>query len=154
MIRWLQALGIIALGVIALGFTMPIFSRPAKKGVLTRQLSDLKQLTLAFRMYSDGENGPPKNLAELGASEKYITKEGWPKIGKYTLGKPPKSLDWLYFPERIPENENDEPMMIIASPEPYDGSRLIAWSDGTCRIISEEEYTALNARGGKRAPKE
>jgi hypothetical protein len=112
------------------------------------QLNNLKQVSLVLKMYREDSETPPKNLPELAAAQKYISQDDWLKIGKFTVGKPLKSSDWLYFPERLADYEA-EPILILASPEPLDGFRIVGWSDASCRIISEEEFAAIQSRGGK-----
>lgn len=109
---------------------------------------NLKQVLHVLKMFRRDSGSPPKNLSELATTQKYISKTDWLKVGKFTVGNPPKSYDWLYFPERL-RDEDDEPFLILASPEPLDGERFIAWSTGSVATISEEEFTAIQERGGK-----
>jgi hypothetical protein len=150
---WIYVLGIIAAGFVVLGFTLPFFPDSAARHLLTRELNNLKQVALVFRMYSSDEGGAPKTLAELWATEKYVGKDGWRQIGKFRRPITHTQLDWLYFPERIPKNKSDEPTLVFASPEPWKGERVVGWSDTSCQIISEAEFTAIQARGGRREPK-
>ena len=150
--RWWRFLGIVVLGLIVLGFTMPCFPRPAKRGLMTLQFMNLKQVMPCFKMYSGDNRNPPKALAEIAASQKYVTTEVWSEIGKYKSPVTKKQIDWLYFPERY--SLNGERSVILASPESYKGDRLVGWSDGSCQIMPEDEFAQINARGGKlEAPK-
>lgn len=150
--RWWRFLGIVVLGLVVLGFTIPCFPRRAERGLLTPQLSNLKQVMFWFRMYLEDNDTPPKALADLAATQKYVNPEGWSVIGKYKSPVTKKQIDWLYFPERY--SLNGERTVIVASPESYKGDRLVGWSDGGCRIVSEDEFAQINARGGKlEAPK-
>lgn len=145
-IRWMRAIATTAVGLLLLGL-LPSCSRPAKRGAMTLQLSNLKQVSLALHMYSLDHEGPPKALAEVAITEKYCNKEGWAAIGQYTAPKTKQRIDWLYYPKRIPANPEAK-VLILASPEAYKGDRVVAWSDTSCAIIPEEEFVKLNAAAG------
>ncbi len=105
-----------------------------------------------FRMYLEDNDTPPKAFADLAATQKYVNSEGWSVIGKYKSPVTKKQIDWLYFPERF--SSDGERIVIVASPESYEGLRLVGCADSSCRIVSEDEFAQLNARGGKlEAPK-
>lgn len=144
--RWRNLFAIVA-GIVLLGFIMPFHSGPATKGILTQRLNDLKQVENALHMYLRDEDYLPKTLDELVAngSERYVTKAGWEHLSKFTSPTTNQRVDWLYHPERFKEGDS-EPRIILASPEAYKGNRVIGLSDFSARIISEKDFTTLNAR--------
>ena len=141
--RWRNLFAIVA-GIVLLGFIMPI---SAPRGVLTMELLNLKQVVIVLRMYHQDEDRLPKTLDDLvvNGSKRYVSKADWSQISKFTLPTTKQRMDWLYYPERFKEGDS-EPRIILASPEAYKGNRVIGLSDFSARIISEKDFTTLNAR--------
>lgn len=150
--RWWRIIEIVVLGFAVLCCTMSCVPKPGKKGALTVQLNNLSQVMICFRMYLQDNDSPPKTLADMAATGRYVGSESWSMIGKYKSPVTKKQIDWLYFPERF--SSDGERIVIVASPESYDGLRLVGCADSSCRIISEAEFAQIHARGGKlEAPK-
>ena len=142
-LRWLRLLGGVTIGFVLLGLLMPMFARPAAKGVWAVQLSNLKQVSLALHMYLQENELPPKSLSDL-ANTKYVNQSGWSRFGQFTSPATKERINWLYFPERI-SNDSDAKVIVLASPRIEGGTRLVGFSDNTCRIVSEAEFAKLDA---------
>ena len=149
-LRWLPLLGGVAIGFLLLGLLMPMFARPAARNLWTVQLinlKNLKQVSLALHMYLQENELPPKSLSDL-ANTKYVNQSGWSHFGQFTSPATKERIDWLYFPERI-SNDSDAKIIILASPKVKGGTRLVGFSDTTCRIVSDEEFSKLNVAKNK-----
>ncbi len=117
-------------------------------GRTSHALSNVKQTMLGIRMYSgDHEEILPKTLEEL--MPKYCTSM---RIFFVHLDRnePPERI--LYFPGYKATDPEDT--IIVASPRPLDGQRVIGLNDGSARPIDESEFQTRMQKqfGGKFTP--
>lgn len=117
-------------------------------GRITMALSNVKQTILGIRMYSgDHEEILPKTLEEL--VPKYCTSN---RIFFVQLDRdePPERI--LYFPGYKETDPQDT--IIVASPRPLDGQRVVGLNDGSAKRIEESEFQSLMQKqfGGKFTP--
>ena len=117
-------------------------------GLITNALSNVKQTMLGIRMYSgDQEEIFPKTLEEL--MPKYCTSS---RIFFVHLDRnePPERV--LYFPGYKGTDPQDT--IVVASPRPLNGQRVIGFNDGSARPMDESEFQTRMQKqfGGKFTP--
>ena len=126
----------VAAAVIAAGFIMPLFTVEAKRGPLTDNLSNAKQVAIALRMYADDhENQFPKTLEEI--MPKYCTSD---KVLWNTVADGKTKARWQYSPDHKPD---EEPIAIIITSSPNSkGQRVVGYTDGSAAILSAPQDTS------------
>ena len=120
---------VVVVAVIAAGFFLPMWTVSAKRGPLTDNLSNAKQVAIALRMYADdNEDHFPKSLQEI--MPKYCTSNAV-LLNNVADGK--TKVAWQYFPGH---KSNEEPPVIVIRTSPNSkGDWVAGYSDGSARII-------------------
>ena len=119
----------------------------AGRGLLTDALSNVKQVSLALRMHAADPDGVfPRSLDEL--FPKYTTSH---RIFFVSVDRnePPERI--IYFPGY--KDTDSEDAIVLASPHPSAGMRVIGQIDGASKIIAESEFqTQMQRQFGQNPP--
>ena len=118
-----------------------VFDRARSRSVQTKELSNLKQLSMCLRLYSlEHDNKFPQNLDELIPeflpTSKLLFSRG-------QNGEPPQRV--IYYRGF---KDNDSPdLIVLASPEIWGSgekvSRVVVHIDGSAEVIKEKEFQKL-----------
>ena len=119
----------------------------AGRGLLTDALSNVKQVSLALRIHADEhEDVFPRSLDEL--FPKYATSHRILFVSM-DRNEPPERI--IYFPGY--KDTDSEDAIVLASPHPSAGMRVIGQIDGAAKIIAESEFqTQMQRQFGQNPP--
>lgn len=110
----------------------------ASRGLMTRELSNLKQVALGLRLYVDDFEGKlPRDLDALVPD--YLP-DGRLLFSTIERGEPPERI--LYFPD----NQASDPAhtIILAGPRASaSGKRVVAQRDAAAQIVKEKEFQQM-----------
>ncbi len=120
------------------GLAVPAFSSARMKAVEASDMSNLKQASLALKLYAlDNDGNYPKALSDL--VPKYTATDA---ILTYTDHRTKQRTPWLYRTALTDTSDGSEILIAtpVASP---DGQRTVGFVDGSVRSISEAEFQTL-----------
>ncbi len=119
------------------GFAMPVVSTARLRAVETSDMSNLKQVNLALRLYASDNDGKfPAALSELS---KYTGDTG---LLQFTDRTTQQGTPWLYRKDLTETSDGNE--ILIAAPKAgTGGKRTVGFVDGSVRTISEAEFQSL-----------
>ena len=132
--------GITPIAMIA-AIAFPAFSGVREKALMTKQMSDIRQVAFACRAYAAEHNGDyPKILPML------VT-EGYLDSGELLAWKPnpsaEESLPLLYRPGLTDTSAGNE--ALIAAPQAIGGKRTVAYAYASVTSVPEEEFLSTLA---------
>ncbi len=109
----------------------PVILKQQKKAQLVQSTSNSKQLYYCLIEYDQDMGAFPDNLEQL-QSENYV-----PDL---SLFAPAKGGEWIYFSGQ--SARDDSRNILLATPTPIDGKRVILRIDGSATRTPEADYQA------------
>ena len=144
-------LGILIIGpIIAFAFlaalSMPAYQGIRDKGIQVKHMSNVKQIVLSCRTFaSDNDGLYPEKLSDL--TPDYLPEDVADDLLAYqpNFSEPPQ--DYLYFSGF--NDSSPATKILIASPAPHRGKRIVGYVGGAVAIIPEEEFQSAIAQQKK-----
>ncbi|MEJ6572994.1 MAG: DUF4190 domain-containing protein [Akkermansiaceae bacterium] len=110
---------------------MPVILKQQKKAQLVQSSSHSRQLFYSLIEYDQDKGAFPDKLEQL-QNEKYV-----PDLSIFA---PAKGGEWIYFSGQ--STSDDSSNILLATPIPIDGKRVILRIDGSTTHIPEADYQA------------
>ena len=139
-----MAIAGLVLGYISIALTLiiavlaamatPVIMKQQKKANMITATNNAKQLFMFLVEYDSDNKKFPSDLAKL-VDEGYTSEESYGYISQAG-----KQGEWIYFSGQSTNDDSDN--ILIASPKPIDGKRVVLKIDGSAHQVREADYQA------------